>query len=216
MSLLKNIFFFLGLTLTVSAFAEDNILIKQVPPASENEKNIPYIAAGDLHFHGAGPRDEQVAVFRNGLPELDFNVTRLETSIRDWVIGGIDRARAIVYEGFGQITDSSLTALYDQVHAQFDRMVVHWPNAGYDYTRCGSTTLAYTFVGDNNVYLCRRMITEAVWQTNELAQTLIHEAAHNVGYGNECDATSIEVGAMRRSSIGLTYKNGYYFNCGFQ
>lgn len=42
------------------------------------------------------------------------------------------------------------------------------------------------------------------------------EGAHLDNYGDECDATKIEVYAMRTSGVGLAFKNGYWVRCGIE
>jgi hypothetical protein len=83
---------------------------------------------------------------------------------------------------------------------------------GTEFTRCGESTLAYVVPAlSRSIHLCRLGTTRPA---TEIAQTLIHEAAHLVGYMNECDASTFEAAAMIQSGLGLSYRNGYMDRCG--
>ena len=148
--------------------------------------------SGELFFDGVAPSEEQ------------------------WVRSGIDLAREILAQGYRAGTANA--DIYNRDYAALENALVHWNNEGFDFIFCNEhpTVLAFTYVGDSNIYLCRRMFDESWVQINELAQTIIHEGAHAIGYQNECDATFVEVGAMRDSGYGVAYQNSYWTGCGLE
>lgn len=107
----------------------------------------------------------------------------------------------------------SLKTTFVQMANILNRADVRIPPAGYDFNRCGETTLAYVVPRvSKTIFLCRLVLSGS---SIEITQTLIHEAAHLVGYLNECHATAMEVAAMRLSGVGLAYRNGYMDRCGY-
>jgi hypothetical protein len=106
----------------------------------------------------------------------------------------------------------NLKAVFNTMAIILDTVPVLIAPDGREFTRCGETTLAYVVPGlSRSIHLCKLVLAES---HNSIAQTLIHEAAHLAGYMNECDATILEVAAMKSSGVGLAYRNGYMDRCG--
>ena len=106
-------------------------------------------------------------------------------------------------------------SIFTNVQGRLNGTKVTWPNRGQDFKVCGANTLAFVIRGVNKVHLCARLAYGGQ-SINYLAQTLIHEGAHLAQYWNECEATRVEVNAMRVSGVGLVFRNGYMANCGIQ
>lgn len=107
----------------------------------------------------------------------------------------------------GQVAASTA---FQKVQDGLKQSTLSWPRDGYDFTKCTNTqeqglTLAYVMDDrENKIYLCATL----KHRTNPfIAQTLIHQTAHLLGYHDECDATMVEVGAMRWSHQGLVYRH---------
>jgi hypothetical protein len=84
---------------------------------------------------------------------------------------------------------------------------------GRDFTYCVKhpDTLAYTYVGTYQIFLCKLEVEG--YPESHTVQTLIHETAHVAGYENECMATRLERTALRK--VGKTpFTNAYVAQCG--
>lgn len=103
---------------------------------------------------------------------------------------------------------------YEKMSSAWNKgIMIRSQKRGYDFTYCINhpNVIAFAIAGERNIYMCRLLIEEM--DSQDTAQTLIHETAHVVGYTNECDVTKLELTAMEKS--GLTpYRNGYADRCG--
>ena len=89
------------------------------------------------------------------------------------------------------------------------------PPPGKDLRQCLTEKNVLAFVMSSQlgtIHLCARALKGTSWK--KLAQIFIHEATHVAGVRDECISTRIEVGAMRNSGRGLSFKNGYMQRCG--
>lgn len=106
----------------------------------------------------------------------------------------------------------SLQLAYRKMATLLDKTAILVAPEGTEFTRCTENTLAYVMPAiSRSIHLCRLALAQS---EKAIAQTLIHEVAHLIGYMNECDATILEVTAMRTSGRGLAYENGYMAQCG--
>ena len=133
-------------------------------------------------------------------------------TVKHWVESGVEKAKGIIIEAQQKSVDPSFKNAYNAAIQKLTTMNFHWPKQGYEYNNCSSQTLAYTYVHANDIYVCRRVIDDSNIQIPHLAQILVHELAHTVGFADECQATYFEVNAMRLT-IGLQFKNGYFERC---
>ena len=72
---------------------------------------------------------------------------------------------------------------------------------------CDGNTEAYTYDGSDTIYVCH---TSSVGYN---IRTLLHETAHIIGYGDECDADYYSGMAEIDSGEGLTGEGGYDDQC---
>ena len=89
------------------------------------------------------------------------------------------------------------------------------PEPGKDLKQCQreQNVLAFVMTSEpHTIHLCQRALAKG--QKKSLAQILIHETSHVAGVYDECQATRIEVAAMRDSRVGLAFHNGYMGRCG--
>ncbi|MBI5631562.1 MAG: hypothetical protein HY921_11845 [Elusimicrobia bacterium] len=110
----------------------------------------------------------------------------------------------------------SSAQIFNNVYSSLYSTLISWPNPGYEFRGCKEGTLAFVLSGTNMIYLCSRSVYGSYSGSHSLAQILIHESAHLTGYWNECDATVVEVAAMRFSGEGLAFQNGYMRQCGLE
>ena len=103
------------------------------------------------------------------------------------------------------------------VRETLDRSTLLMPRDGTNFKHCVDkpSVLAFVYLGSPEVYVCLRALSGEFVETG-MAQILIHEAAHVHGMGDECDATSVEIATMTKTSAGLQFKNGYWKQCGFE
>lgn len=102
------------------------------------------------------------------------------------------------------------------VQSSFQTAQIVIPSEGTDFKSCieNQGTLAFVMLGEPVIYVCRGALT-GDYDRLGMGQILAHEAAHVYGIADECEATSVEITAMRESRYGLQFKNGYYEKCGF-
>jgi hypothetical protein len=82
---------------------------------------------------------------------------------------------------------------------------------GRDYGYCLKDPKTIAFVPrDGDIYVCKKALKLS---TEALAQSLIHEAAHVAGYKSECDATKLEVYAMKLAGKEIAVENKYFKSC---
>lgn len=215
----------IALSFSIAAETNNESLLGDlsVPAAAPSEKSIPVIDLGDELIHHENDMSPLIQ-----LKKVDTGNTQVRkkiiqrrrgikinstVTVREWVTQGKTLARQVLAEAYAQAATQNWQSIFSQNYSKLANVTVHWPNAGYDFTHCGTYTIAFTTLYGNDIYLCRRTIDESWFQLGELAQTLVHEGAHTIGYGNECDASRIEVSAMRLSSTGLKYRNGYLESC---
>lgn len=108
--------------------------------------------------------------------------------------------------------------LFDSLAPFIWKADIKWPKNGYDFKGCDENTLAFVILKGGKplqtIYLCANAI-ENYSAGKSMAQILIHETAHLAGFSDECDATTIEVGAMLFSGEGLAFRNAYMEKCGY-
>ncbi len=143
------------------------------------------------------------------LPPYDFQLgSRSEQIVESRAL-----ASTILTESAPRVTSK----VFWKVLASLKAAPIEYPNEGYDFKGCTDRILAFVLsiagVPQNRIYVCSRTMIE---ESPFIAQVLIHEAAHLRGYSSECDATKVEVGAMRHSGRGLVFRNGYMEKCGIE
>jgi hypothetical protein len=201
-------------------------------PDLEKEKNIPIVVLDEKDHDESSDvispdlLEKAKAVKKKNITELTdmskfflYNKNPFQTltaTVSDWVSGGRLAAMNILAEAMAKTAAPQFKSIYETGRNKLAATTFSWPNPGFEFTLCNGATLAYTYVNTSVVYICRRVIDQTQWQLNELAQIMIHEAAHTIGYANECDASVIEVSAMRYASVGLRFRNGYLEKCGIQ
>jgi hypothetical protein len=105
-------------------------------------------------------------------------------------------------------------AVYNAMYNAWQRGILIKANKqGFDFEKCVQKpdVLAFTYVGTEKIYMCRLLVERM--NTQDTAQTLIHETAHVIGYDNECGVTKLEMTAMRKAGM-KPYRNGYADKCG--
>jgi hypothetical protein len=53
-----------------------------------------------------------------------------------------------------------------------------------------------------------------MWDTNSLAQILLHESAHVIGFSDECVASRFEVGTLKLAKKSAFFESDYWKSCG--
>ena len=124
------------------------------------------------------------------------------------------RAQNILVKASGKLhekQEQSSAKVYEETYLNLRSAQIAWPSGDQTFRGCKEKTLAYAYIGGpKRIYLCRLS-----YEFNEkgLAQILVHESAHLQGYKDECDATFIEVGAVRWAGEDLAFKNAYWDSC---
>lgn len=106
----------------------------------------------------------------------------------------------------------SRTNLKARIYQRLSRAKIFYVSSAENFPDCGPGGLAFVYPRRRNpeIYLCEFYKT---LRPSQKAQTLIHESAHLAGIIDECDATQVEVEAMRASGEGLGYRNRYVRRC---
>ena len=103
--------------------------------------------------------------------------------------------------------------VFDSVAKALEHVHFDYPEPGHDLQQCARErdVLAFVITYDpSQIHFCRRALQP--FGQKKLAQILIHETSHVIGVTDECEATRIEVAAMR-ATRGLAFKNGYWDRC---
>jgi len=165
--------------------------------AAKHLPQLPVIEAKDILKKNAAPKE---------IPRKNFKKTRHMANYGAVVQRCWNAAVSYLRQA------SEYTEISNTADAVYDARV-NFPHEGYDYNKCGGSTLAYAYPG-GNIYLCAVLLDNG--DPDAIIQTIIHEGAHVAGYRNECTATKIEVVTMRTAGGGLAYRNDYMNPCGIQ
>ena len=130
------------------------------------------------------------------------------------VKGGISKSHSILSSARTK-SSGKWPGIFSNVQGKLGRTTVTWPSRGQNFKACGANVLAFVIRGVNKIHLCAQ-VAHGNPSVNYMAQILIHESAHLALYWDECDATRVEVNAMRSSGAGLAFRNGYMTRCGIQ
>jgi hypothetical protein len=190
-------------------------------PAVNNEKNLPRFSVEGVDKPELSSAEATRQV-KNNDPWMAWDFSKnlvpetfsFATTVREWVSVGTVKAFQILSSSL--LSSSPYASVYPRVYAGLRISDIKWPVTGYDFGGCTPGTLAFVVRGGTTIHLCSIVITSAAIQVMGLAQTLVHEAAHVAGFYNECDATKLEVSAMRLAAGGLAYVNDYVAQCGIQ
>jgi hypothetical protein len=121
-------------------------------------------------------------------------------------------AMAILNIAAEKANNNSLKTMFLRMSSKLRIADYKIPPEGKEFVKCSEATLAYTVPAlSNTIYICNLLRSKS---PGVIAQSLIHEAAHLVGYNNECDATRMEMAAMNISGLGIAFSNGYVKECG--
>ena len=127
----------------------------------------------------------------------------------------VAEGRTLAQQILGEAAPRVSTRLLWNVLGSLNGSKITYPKPGYDFRACEGGMLAFVYFHGNspehNIYLCSLVLNRGV---TVVAQTLAHESGHVNGFRNECDATRIEVTAMRFSGRDLAFRNGYMSSCG--
>lgn len=108
---------------------------------------------------------------------------------------------------------SQIDYFYSRILNALNHSQILYPQPGYDFQGCKNDILAFVLTHQRyRIYVCAASFVR--FPTYWMGQVFIHESAHVAGYGDECDATRIEVGAMRASGRDIFFRNGYMDRCG--
>lgn len=132
----------------------------------------------------------------------------------------IDETINYTHEVLATANSKKPSSRFKEAKRALSRSTIHFPLEGSDFNYCidNPRTLAFVYVGEPNIYLCANLLDNTArlgGTMNAMAQTLIHESVHVMGYSNECTATSVEIQAMRLAVGKLAYENCYMERCGF-
>ncbi|MCG2725079.1 MAG: hypothetical protein L6420_02270 [Elusimicrobia bacterium] len=111
--------------------------------------------------------------------------------------------------------------IFGKVRSVLYGTVVLPPSPGFNFNHCvenpDSASFVIPILSNRIIFICAKTVYYNEWDNETtakvLSQLIIHEGAHLTGYYNECDATRIEVNAMRWSGRGLAFINGYMDIC---
>ena len=131
---------------------------------------------------------------------------------REGINEGIKMTIRVLYAARAK-ADSKWKGIFSGVQNSFLRSQIAWPKAGFDFNACDEGVLAFVIRGDRTIHLCSAL-AYGFGSADYFAQVFVHESSHINGYFNECDATRIEVNAMRLAGHDLAFKNGYMERCG--
>lgn len=107
--------------------------------------------------------------------------------------------------------------IYAKMYRRWTRgvRVLIAPSGSRDFDTCikaGALAFARA-VGQDPIYLCRPLIINDGYSETYVAQTIIHEMAHVIGYKNECTVTRLEQNALKNAGLKPGF-NGYVVKCG--
>jgi|CXWL01.1.fsa_nt_gi hypothetical protein len=145
---------------------------------------------------------------RSATLQFDSQALNADGNIR----AGIENSHSILNTA-REKSSGNWRSIFTNVQGRLNGTTVTWPNRGQDFKACRANTLAFVIRGINKIHLCAGL-AHGGQSANYLAQTLIHEGAHLAQFWNECEATKVEVNAMRVSGVGLAFRNGYMAKCG--
>ncbi len=132
----------------------------------------------------------------------------------------LEKAKEVALSILGTAAEQSappMDALFRSMIAALARVNFDTPPTGKDLRECKQNKAVLAFVmlqSPNTIHLCARSLRTT--SAKKLAQVLIHETSHVVGVHDECQATQVEITAMRASKAGLAFKNGYMQRCGLR
>lgn len=109
--------------------------------------------------------------------------------------------------------DADWNPVFKGVRRALGRATIKWPRPGMDLRGCKDRVLAFVIPFVPTIHLCAGAVY-GVYGEKGMAQILIHESAHVARHFDECDATRIEVNAMRMADEGIAFRNGYWQRCG--
>ncbi len=137
---------------------------------------------------------------------------------KDMIDDGVAIAKDILQQAEQNTDDADWKRLFQKLYKRIATngvSVIHHESPSEDFVGCTDNTIAFTQAGlhPRDIYICQLAFDQG--GATAMAQTLIHEAAHLIGFSNECQATKIERGAMLISDYGVQYRNGYFTSCGF-
>lgn len=201
-----------ALLLITPVHAHDSIksLDEFLEPRLPNELLIPEYPNFHEDLDDRSTEQQKLDESDTEFPRREFETDEEEKKL---VSDAIEYAEKVLVLAMQNTENDSWFKTYFSIKFALGRSKVHWPDPGYTFVGCGKNTLAFAFVGGTHIYLCRKLLDHPKYKIPEIGQTIIHEAAHNDGYGNECDATRIEVNSMRASKEGVRYRNGYWQRC---
>ena len=227
---MKSSFFIVFCLFSVSSYALELGKI-HIPDASNDDSSLPVFNHTHDELDNESADDQLVEVSIDTLDNRDVipsapSLHRLEdyelydavlsktVTVGQWKGQGIEKAKLILSQAYARTNSSEYEGIFSKAYSKLHSVTIKLPPSGYDFASCSENTMDYTPTYGRTIYICRQIVDGAEYQVEELAQILIHELAHTVGYSNECDASSIEVSAMRLSDTGLKFRNGYLKRCG--
>lgn len=100
----------------------------------------------------------------------------------------------------------------ENIYQKISEVKFNTPDFGHDFTTCTPQTLAYVemYKDAYTINLCHLSLIGSI---DKLAQTIIHESAHLIGFEKECDASKIELLVYKLGQRPLNYRNNYLNNC---
>ena len=207
-----KIIFALMMTVPLSAFAAQEIKVSDVvsqfvAPQSATVLMAPEMSGVTIAAPDVLTDPSSADEIRNATLQFD----RQSTDSTGGVNAGIRKSHSILSSARGN-SSGTWPGIFGNVQGRLRGTTVTWPNSGQDFRACSANTLAFVIRGINKIHLCARVARGSVSE-NYMAQVLIHESAHLAQYLNECDATRVEVNAMRTSGAGLAFRNGYMTQC---
>ncbi len=131
-----------------------------------------------------------------------------------WVALGLREAQRIA-RAMAIVRTAPYREHFAAISAALSHAEVVWKETG-DYPACGAKTMAYVLGREPRIHLCAIVMRHPDFGVDALAQTLIHEGAHLAGFRRECDATKLEIAAVRFVTDGLAYRNAYMPGCGLR
>lgn len=103
---------------------------------------------------------------------------------------------------------------FERIAAALAQARIDWPAPGRQFASCRKDERqAYVIYRTKELRLCHDAVHNRP-PVNYLVQLLVHEGAHLVDIRDECEATRLEVAAMRLSGEGIEFRNAYMERCG--
>lgn len=100
---------------------------------------------------------------------------------------------------------------YINMRKALSEATLRYPDEYSDFEKCTFGAQAFTPRNTKSIGICQLLLASEV---QLIAQTLIHESAHLVGHFDECEATELELAAIKESSFKVPYDNDYVEPCG--